>query len=167
MSGLVAVAPTGTLSSALIFEVAARVFKGITPCTCEPVSPEMAVPMTGWEGVVDFRGPGIGSIGVRVSTRYAEILATAMAGEDVRAMPAMQADAVGETANILSSSVMALLYGPRRHVTISSPKVTGDIADMPSGPAEGLVRLGLLLDHEHLVQVWLIVATEPAQEGTR
>jgi CheY-specific phosphatase CheX len=122
--------------------------------------------MTGWQGVVDFRGPGIGSVGVRVSTRYAEILATAMAGEDVRAVPAMQADAVGETANILSSSVMALLYGPRRQVTISSPKVTGDIADMPSVAVEGLVQVGLLVDHEHLVQVWLLVDTENAKEGT-
>lgn len=140
----------------MLFEVAARVFNGITPCTCELFSTKMAVPLTGWQGVIDFRGPGVGSVGLLVSRGYAEILAAAMAGEEVRTVPAMQADAVGEAANVLSSSVMALLYGPRRQVQISTPMVrSGDVVDTPPSHGSGLVTLGVLIDHEHLVQVWL------------
>ncbi len=153
------------VSPALLFEVAARVFKGIAPGSCEMTSPEMALPLTGWQGVCDFRGPGVGSVGLRVSSGYAEILASAMAGDDVAANPEMQADAVGETVNILSSSLMALLYGPRRHVQIASPTVNGSVVTLPPSHVSGLVTLGVLIDSEHLVQVWLLVSQDSSVGG--
>ncbi len=153
----------GLVSPALLFEVVARVFKGIAPCSCESISPEMAVPLAGWQGVIDFCGPGVGSVGVCVPTGYAEVLAWVMAGEEARTNPALQADAVGETTNILSSSVMALLYGRRRHARLSSPTVSGNVMELPSGPPEGLTRLGVLVDGEHLVQVWLRVVSSSSK----
>ncbi|MCP4447879.1 MAG: chemotaxis protein CheX [Myxococcales bacterium] len=121
----------------------------------------MAIPLKGWQGVISFEGPERGSVGVSMPAELAVILAGTMAGTDIGTSPGIQADAVGETANILSSSVLALLYGTRNHVQISSPVVSGDPADLASSTSSEVVSLGILVDEEFFVQVWLRVATPP------
>ncbi len=143
------------VSAALLYEIAARVLAEISPCTCEPIAPSSAVPLSGWQGVIEFRGPTCGRVGLRVPRGYARVLAASMAGDEVRDDPGMQADAVGESANILSSSVLAILFGTRRQVRISSPIVSGDSSGFPAEDSDGLVMLGLLVDREHVVQVWV------------
>ncbi len=154
-----------SVSPGLLYEIAARVLAEIAPCKCEPIAPTSAVALSGWQATIDYHGMTAGRVGLRVPSAYARILATSMAGEEVGDDTAMHADAVGETANILSSSVLAILFGTRRSVRISSPRISGDRSEFPKEDAEGLVMLGVLVNKEHVVQVWVQGSASPRSGG--
>ncbi len=166
LRGATGVVMPPSVSPALLYEIAARVLAEISPCRCEPIAPTSAVALSGWQGVIEFQGPSSGRVGLRVPSAYARMLATSMAGEEVGEDTEMHADAVGETANILSSSVLAILFGTRKRVHIGSPRVTADRSEFPREDSEGLVMLGLLVDKEHVVQVWVQGTAGPRKGGS-
>jgi CheY-specific phosphatase CheX len=129
-----------------LFETAVRTFEDLAFMFPFPEpdggDPADSVPMAGVS--VSFRGSISGRLELRVCERLLPAIAANMLGEEDRATPAQQLDALGEIANVVCGNVLPAITNATEIFHLDAPReITGEAVRKVDNNADAFVRLSL------------------------
>jgi len=95
---------------------------------------------------VEFRGPVIGRLIVRISSTLLPTIAANMLGEQGARQAPLQRDAFGEIANVICGNVLPAICGAEAVFHLQAPYLSaagGDVSARPADEPQARVEIGL------------------------